>query len=207
MKKSLLLTITIILVFGLLLSACQNNNNDEMIGSGTLSAVQVNVIPEVNGKILSIEVQEGQQVNEGDVLIKLDDEFIAAQVSQAEAAKQAAEATLEAANQQLAYAQAQYDVAVQSARYQTAEQRNQSWAAPVSDDFRPNWYFEKEELIAAANAVIESTLKNLETRKANLEKELNAKANEDFIEIEQKLAEAQTRLTIAQATLARGSDQ
>jgi HlyD family secretion protein len=203
MKKSLLLTITIILVFGLLLSACQNNNNDEMIGSGTLSAVQVNVIPEVNGKILSIEVQEGQQVNEGDVLIKLDDEFITAQVSQAEAAKQAAEATLEAANQQLAYAQAQYDVAVQSARYQTAEQRNQSWAAPVSDDFRPNWYFEKEELIAAANAVIESTLKNLETRKANLEKELNAKANEDFIEIEQKLAEAQTRLTIAQATLAK----
>ena len=102
---------------------------------------------------------------------------------------------LEAAEQQLAYAQAQYDVAVQSARYQTAEQRNQAWAAPVSDDFRPNWYFEKEELIAAANAVIESTLKNLETRKANLEKELNAKANEDFIEIEQKLAEAQTRLT------------
>lgn len=203
MKKPFVLTIALTLVLGSLLSACQTSLENEMVGSGTLSAVQVSVIPEVNGKVLSIEVQEGDQVQQGDVLIKLDDELIAAQTAQAQAGKQAADAGLEAANQQLAYALAQYDLAVQSARYQTSQQREQAWAAPVAEDFRPNWYFEKEEQIEAANAVIEATLENLQTRKANLEKELNATANQEFIEIEQNLAQAQARLSIAEATLAK----
>lgn len=204
MKKSITF-FSLILIFALVLSACQKTETEELVGSGTLSAVQVNVVPEISGKIISIKVQEGQPVEQGDTLIQLDEEFITAQVKQAEAALQAAEATLDAAKQQLAFAQAQYDLAVQGARYQTAEQRNQAWALPTSEDFRPNWYFEKQQLLEAANTVIESTRKNLETRQTTLAKELDSKANEDFIAIEQRLAEAQTRLSIAEATQAKAT--
>ena len=201
MKKKITLLITLLLFVSLLLSACQTTQTDDLSGSGTLSAAQVDVVPEVSAKIVAINVSEGQTVREGDVLIELNDEIISAQVNQAKASVQAAEATLEAARQQVIYAQAQYDLAVQGARYQTAEQRGQAWDNSVAEDFRPNWYYEKEELLQAANAVVEMTSKNLENRQATLAKELDSKVNEGFIAIEQTLAAAQTRLRVAQATL------
>ncbi|MGB4322261.1 MAG: biotin/lipoyl-binding protein, partial [Anaerolineaceae bacterium] len=134
MKKKITLLITLLLFVSLLLSACQTTQTDDLSGSGTLSAAQVDVVPEVSAKIVAINVSEGQTVREGDVLIELNDEIISAQVNQAKASVQAAEATLEAARQQVIYAQAQYDLAVQGARYQTAEQRGQAWDNSVAED-------------------------------------------------------------------------
>lgn len=203
MKKNIPFSIAFILIFSLLLGACQSSQNEQLSGSGTLSAVQVNVVPEVSGKIVEVLAKEGETVAEGDLLMRLDDEIIAAQVAQAQAAVQAAEATLEAARQQHLYAQAQVELAVQGARLQSADLRDQAWASPVAEDFRPSWYYEKEELLRAAGEVIETARKNLESRQSSLSKELDAKANQDFIALEQNLAEAQTRLTIAQATLTK----
>jgi len=187
MKKKITLLITLLLFVSLLLSACQTTQTDDLSGSGTLSAAQVDVVPEVSAKIVAINVSEGQTVREGDVLIELNDEIISAQVNQAKASVQAAEATLEAARQQVIYAQAQYDLAVQGARYQTAEQRGQAWDNSVAEDFRPNWYYEKEELLQAANAVVEMTSKNLENRQATLAKELTPKSTKALLPLNKLL--------------------
>ena len=56
MKKKITLLITLLLFVSLLLSACQTTQTDDLSGSGTLSAAQVDVVPEVSAKIVAINV-------------------------------------------------------------------------------------------------------------------------------------------------------
>ncbi len=201
MKRRLTLSVAFILVLTLLLSACTSEVSETKTASGTLSALTVSVVPELSGKVLSVEVEESDQVEQGAALITLDDEFLRAQYEQADAARQAAEATVTAAEQQLAYATAQYDLALQAARLQDIQTRQAEWNKTGDKDFRPTWYFEKEENIAAAQTALDNAKANLETRQSTLEKILNDLGNKSFIDLEKKLNTAQTKLTISNATL------
>jgi len=203
MKRHLTLSITLILSLSLLLSACSSEVEESKTASGTLSAVTVSVVPELSGKVLAVNVKESDQVEEGEILITLDDELLRAQYEQTDAAKQAAEATVTAAEQQLAYANAEYDLTVQAARLQDVQNRQAEWNSATDSDFRPAWYFEKEENIAAAQTVLDDAKTNLETRQTALVKILNDLGNQSFINLEKKLNAAQTKLTISKATLAK----
>jgi len=80
-------------------------------GSGTFEADQVNIGPEVSGRVVQVLADEGQQVQAGQVLFRLDDALLQSQRLQAEAAVQAARAQRDqllapASPQQLAAAQA-----------------------------------------------------------------------------------------------------
>jgi len=55
-------------------------------GSGTVEATQVNVGPEVAGRVAEVMADEGQAVKAGQVLFRLDDALLVAQRAQAEAA-------------------------------------------------------------------------------------------------------------------------
>ena len=61
-------------------------------GSGTVEATQVNVGPEVAGRVVEVMADEGQAVKAGQVLIRLDDALLVAQRAQAEAAVNTARA-------------------------------------------------------------------------------------------------------------------
>jgi multidrug efflux pump subunit AcrA (membrane-fusion protein) len=61
-------------------------------GSGTIEATQINVGPEVSGRVVQVLVEEGQQVKAGQVLFQLDDSLLKAQRAQAEAAVKTARA-------------------------------------------------------------------------------------------------------------------
>lgn len=63
-------------------------------GSGFIEAVQVDIASELGGQIAAIPVEEGDEVRAGDVLIELDRDTLEAQIRQAEAAVEAAEAQL-----------------------------------------------------------------------------------------------------------------
>ncbi|MFQ5854971.1 MAG: HlyD family secretion protein [Anaerolineae bacterium] len=63
-------------------------------GSGFVEAVQVDIACELGGQIAAVRVDEGDEVQPGDVLIELDSVALAAQIRQAEAAVEAAEARL-----------------------------------------------------------------------------------------------------------------
>jgi len=97
MKRNWTILIALVVIFPLLLTACAPEESNQLTASGFLSAVEASVAPELSGRVLSISVEEGQTVTQGQPLFQLDDEFIVAQRDQASAAVQAAEAAVEAA--------------------------------------------------------------------------------------------------------------
>lgn len=203
MKRHFTLSLTVLLAFSLLLSACASETADTKSASGTLSAFTIGVVPEVNGKVLAVNVKESDLVAEGEPLIQLDDELLRAQYDQADAARQAAEATVAAAEQQLAYAKAEYELVLQGARAQDIENRQSVWGKTTNRDYRPSWYFEKVERIAAAETVLDNAKTVLETKQAALDRILNDLSNKSFIDLEKQLSAAETKLTISNATLAK----
>jgi HlyD family secretion protein len=79
----------------LLISACQSNNQASELGySGVIEATQVKVVAEVGGRILELGADEGDAAEAGQVLVKLDEAALQAQVKQAQAAVSAAQANL-----------------------------------------------------------------------------------------------------------------
>jgi len=63
-----------------------------LAGSGTIEATQVQIGPEVSGRVVQVLVEEGQAVQAGDVLFRLDDSMLSAQRAQAQAAVNTAHA-------------------------------------------------------------------------------------------------------------------
>lgn len=65
--------------------------------SGTIEAVEVSVAPEIGGRVLEVLVEAGDEVAEGDVLVRLDPGLLEAQGRQAAAALDLARAAIAAA--------------------------------------------------------------------------------------------------------------
>ncbi|MBN2549580.1 MAG: HlyD family efflux transporter periplasmic adaptor subunit [Anaerolineales bacterium] len=190
----------------LALSACSGlggeSANGGLIASGFIAADQIRVAPEISGKVLAIQVEEGDPVQAGEVLFSLDDELLQAQAGQARAAVTLAEASLEAAKAQQSSAALQVEVAVQQARLAEIQSRSAAWSVKPSDEIDlPAWYFEKDERMAAAQAEVDAASKALEVELANLQKELADASSEDFIAAETRLAKAQAAFQVAEQTL------
>ncbi len=201
MKRSVPFILTIALIVPLLLIGCSSNGNSTITASGTLSAVEVSISPEVGGRVIDVHVEEGDAVEAGDLLFQLDDEIIQAQHAQAQAAVDAASATITASKAQLLYAQRQHTLALQGARAQDAQSRFESWNISTPENFQPSWYFQRDESIIAAEAEVEASQKALSDEQLNLSQEIQKISNQDFIAAEKRLAQAQVAFTSAQATL------
>ena len=65
-----------------------------LAASGIIEAEEVSVTTETGGRVAEILADEGDSVQNGDVVIRLDDALVQAQVAQAEAASEAAQAML-----------------------------------------------------------------------------------------------------------------
>ena len=202
----------ILVLFGLLsilLSACASIpgravENGALTASGTVSARQVLVAPEIGGKVVEVLVEEGQPVKYGDVLFRLDDAFLQAQREQATAAVQMAEAGLSAAHAQLVSAQTQYDLALQAARQQDLQNRLNTWQSEVPEEFNlPVWYFEKDEEITAAEKEVAEAEAALASELANLDAVFASASNANFVAAEEHLVEAQTAFVVARQVLDR----
>jgi len=206
MKKNLTL-ISLAILFILSISACDvlNNGDDNtgpINGSGHIAARTFSVSPELGGRVVEVLADEGDTVQEGDLLIRLDDKIYQSQYNQAVAAVSVAEAAIETAKAQLEAAQVNYDMALQGARYQEQPTRNAAWLVSQPDEFiLPVWYYEKSEQMTAAKAELEAAETNLDTELVNLDSELADASNADLIEAEARLAEARTTYANAQQTL------
>ena len=206
MKKNHYWQILLILVLSFTLSACGNiasaNNSSELEASGTFSARTVEISPQIGGELLSINVEEGQQVEAGDELFRLDDQLLKAQYDQAIAAVHVAEAALNTTRAGLESAQVQYEIALDVARLQSQQQRALAWQAALPEEFSlPVWYYQKSEEIAAAEAEVSDALRTLDTEQDNLQRLLESSAYQEFIDVEKRLGEAQAAFLIAQEIL------
>ncbi len=186
----------------LFLSGCENLNGQStsLKASGTISAVQVDVAPQIGGTVVSVSTEEGAQVKKGDELFRIDDSLLKAQRDQADASVTLAESAL-------ATAKTQYDLAVDSARQQERQTRINSWNTEQSSQFKlPVWYFDKTEKLASAKVEMDAAKADLDEEKASLEKILNDKASAGFLNAEKRLANAEASFLIADQVLTQATN-
>lgn len=201
MKQNLLKLVGLSTILILLLSACTTAETGKFTASGSFSAIDTSIAPELSGKVSEVNVVEGESVSAGQHLFKIDAEVSQAQYDQAAAAVSAAEAAVEASRSQAASAEAQYQLALQGALVQDMPNRQMAWTNSLPEDYQEAWYFNEIELIEAALTQVDSAEKALETARTELENEQKKASSKDFIAVEKRLALAQVTLTVAIATL------
>ena len=93
-KKNIIGLLVTIAVFAvvLILSIYFFSNREPVYLQGQVEAKQINVAPKVPGRVKAIYKQEGDQVHKGDLLLELESTELDAKLSQAEAARLAAQA-------------------------------------------------------------------------------------------------------------------
>ncbi len=201
MKLNLLKVVSLAIVLTFSLSACVTADTGSFTASGSFSAIDTSIAPELSGKVSEVNVVEGESITAGQTLFKIDAEVSQAQFDQAAAAVNAAEAAVEASRSQAASAEAQYQLALQGALVQDMPNRQVAWTQNLPEDYQEAWYFNESELIEAAQTQVYSAENALETARVELEDEQKKASSKDFIAAEKRLALAQVTLTVADATL------
>ena len=195
----------IILVAGLFITACNGSggNGDEVLtASGTISAMSVNVAPELGGKVSTVNFEEGESVDSGDVLFEIDSEYIQSELDQAVAAVETAKAALATAEVQAESGSLQLELAIQNSRIQFADVlTNEQRQSQPSGFELPVWYFTREEEIESAEVLVEMTADELIKEESELEDVLTNIVNIEFIELEKELAAAQAEYIVNDAAL------
>jgi HlyD family secretion protein len=96
------------------------NANGSLISSGTVEAVEVRIAPELGGLITEVLVDESDQVDEGQPLLRLDDALLLNQSEQSLAGLAQAKAGVEVAELELESAQQAYDELFENLNLTTA---------------------------------------------------------------------------------------
>lgn len=172
--------------------------------SGTVEAVQVKIGPEIGGKVLVVEVEQGQAVRAGDVLFRLDATLLTAQREAASAALDTAKAAVATSRAAAESARAQYDLALSVALAEEQAGRTLDWRTASPADFdQPGWYFTRNEQITALQAEVTSATDSLSAAEANLGTVVSQAGGAEFTEAEQTLLEARTAYLAARDVLTR----
>jgi len=213
LRKSLALTLTVFIA--LTAGACDAINNEsenQLSASGIVEAQEVAIASELGGTVLSVHVEEGDSVEEDDVLLILDDSMLRVQSDQAAAAvesalaalesaqvgKASALALLEAAHAQVEMAAIQVEMELAVARATYRSERVGSWSGTLPDLFNfPEWYFEGAEEIAAAQLLMEEAEQNLAQERTQVQELLDDIGGKELLEADDRLVEARAAFQIA----------
>ena len=167
-------------------------DNGVLTASGSIEATIVNVSPELAGKVLGVDVEEGSLVTTNAPLFHLDPSLLTAQ--QAVAAAQ-----VDSANAALAFAQIKYDQTLQAALSTQELSRAKDWRLSAPDEFnQPAWYFEQAEQLTAAQTEVDNAKKALDDVITNLDKVITDLHNAEYVNAEKKLTEARAAFLVAE---------
>ncbi|MFQ5408369.1 MAG: biotin/lipoyl-binding protein, partial [Anaerolineales bacterium] len=158
-----------------------------LMASGTIEAVEVVIGPEQGGRVVSVLVDAGDAVHAGQPLVELDAELLRAQLAQAEANLQVAQASYDllaagASAEDLALAEAGLAAAMANPENVLAQQ--------AYDDL-----FEKYDLSAAS---AKSALASSEQRREDAQEQLDSVVQPDFEYYQDRVDDAREALLIAQ---------
>ncbi len=177
-----------------------NRDDGKLRASGTIEAVEVNVSPETAGKVKDALVEEGQAIQTGEPVLRLDDSLLAAQRQVSQSGVDSAHNALLAAQSAYNLAQAQYDATVTSARTQEGAARLTDWINRTPGQFdQPLWYFSQDEQITAAQAEVDSSQKAMEQAQADLDQVVKNLNNSEFVNAETRLANARVSYLVAKS--------
>ena len=201
-----IVVIAVLVIIGVYFVASQvlNQDNGQITASGTIEATQVNVAPELAGRVTEVLVDEGQAVRKGDPLLRLDPSLLTAQRAVAAAQVESARNALLTAQSAQSLAKAQYDAALVSARAQQGSARLSDWVYRAPSQFdQPLWYFSQAEQIAAAETEVKAASESLVKSQSELDAVVSDLKNADFVEAETRLAEARVGYLVAKAVYDR----
>ncbi len=190
-------------------------NSSALTGSGTVETTQVAISSEVTGRVVDVTVNEGGSVKAGEILFKLDDTLLTAQLNQAQTNLAVAQAGLDAAKTALAAAQAgvtttqaQYDQALAAARLQAQPARSIAWSQIEPSAFnQPAWYFTHAEEISATQQEISAASDALETVKTDFNTLAISSTYTNLTSVETRLANARVAFLDATDILNRAQTQ
>ncbi len=166
--------------------------NGGLSASGTIEVVDVNVSPEMAGKVDAVLAEESDTVKAGDPLLVLDPSLLTAQRAVALSQMDAAKAAFNTV-------QTNYDLTLQNALVVQQASTAIDWRYSAPDEFsHPLWYFAQPEKIAATQAELDSAATALTTAQEELEKVITDLDNADFLAAEERLSIAQTAFLVAQ---------
>jgi HlyD family secretion protein len=182
--------------------------------SGVVEATEIQVAPEISGRVQAVLVEEGDRVEEGDPLFRIDRSMLEAQRAQAQASYQLASANLKAARQAAAGAQAaltaaqknaevaalQYELQAAASRAAAEPTRSGSWSQSQPSQFDlPAWYYADSEQIDAASQALTDAKAALDREQADLEEVIDGIDSGDLAAAELKLAQARAAFDVADA--------
>jgi multidrug resistance efflux pump len=216
--KSLLITLILVLIAGLLTgcgsitTGTGNGAGDPIKASGVIEAEEVKIASELPGRIANIQVTEGDSVKGGDLLVTLEDDLLLnqqtqtqaasdaaqAQLASAQAAEDAAAASLQAAEANLDAAKDHYQLVLSQVQEQEGEDRVVDWneSTPAQFDL-PAWYFQQPENITAAQNLVDQIHNSYQEELDNYQETAADVGGEEFIQAEERLADALADFEIA----------
>lgn len=173
--------------------------NGALTASGSIEATTVNVAPEMAGKVVEVLVDEGQPVQAGVPLLRLDDSLLQSEKRTAQSALDSANAAVRTAGVALESAQLQYDLTLSNALAQESTSRTAIWDASKPTEFdQPVWYFSKEERIKAAQAEVDAKKIALNDAMKRFDEISNRAGSSDYIAIEANLVQMRLAFQTAQ---------
>jgi HlyD family secretion protein len=167
--------------------------------SGIIEATQVDVSPELSGRVVRVNANEGDTVKQGDELLSLDGSLLQAQRKAAAASLEAARSAQQSAQSNLDAAQAQHQAALDAALAADQQARTDDWHTTSSGLTQPAWYFTRAEQIQAAQAELNTAQQNLKDKQSNLDQVVKGVENSGFVAAEKRLADARMAYEAAKA--------
>jgi len=203
----IIIVILVILVgayFGI--RALLDKGNGALTASGTIEAVDITISPELGGKVVEVNVDEGDAVSTGDVLFRLDDATYQAQRAVAVASLNLATAASSTADAAQATAQANFFPVLDAARAESAATRTSDWRGVNPAGYTlPGGYFSQLDQMAAAQAEVDNAQVARDLTQDSLRTLLVESASAEFTTAETRLLNARAALIVAQDVLTRAS--
>jgi HlyD family secretion protein len=187
-----------------IIAESRKNTTSALAASGTVETTEINIAPELAGKVLEVKVSEGDSVKKGDILFQLDDALLKAQRNVAAAALDTAKSSTQTADSTVASAQAQYDLVLNNTEAQAQPARSTAWKTPAPADFnQPLWYYTQSEQLDAAQTQVDAGASALTKAQDDLTFVEQKSTSADFIKAEKRLIDARAAFQVAQDVLDR----
>jgi multidrug resistance efflux pump len=169
-----------------------------LTASGTVESTNISIAPELSGKVIEVNVIEGDVVKAGDVLFRLDAGLLNAQKDVATAVLDTSKSDALTAQGAVASAQAQYDLIFSAAMVQDRANRTTDWYKTQTGEFTlPLWYYNQQEQITAAQSAATFAQADLTKLQEKLALQMQTSGGADFVKAETDLAAAQAEYQVA----------
>jgi len=180
----------------------QSDASTALQASGVIEATELTIAPELSGRVIEVAVDEGDGVQAGDLLFRMDDSLLQAQRQAAQAALTSAQKGIQTAQIGLDAAQLQYDTTLSAALATAQPGRLDTWSQSKPSEFdQPTWYFSQAERTESAQIEVDAAKTALDSAEKNLDDMEKRAGSAQFLEAEQQLSDARSAFQIAKQVL------